>query len=394
MNTFEVENTNLPFELSEYEGRVRKVQEKMADEGVEVMIVTSPTNMYYLTGYSTFSFYVPQFLVISLQDDLFMVPRNLDNSSVLETTWLSQDMIRPYGEDYIDHYHNYKEPRHPVEYLIELLREENLTGKVFGLEMDDFYGRALYYKKLSEKLTNASFQDQTQLISRLYLVKSEAEIEYMREASRIVEKGMEAAIDMIEDGVTEYDVAAEILNVMIKNGSCSPSFPPLLQTSAACHVTWTDKTIREGTSVSIEIAGCRKRYQSPMCRTAIVAKESSSVVQKAKDVMKRQIEAHRKALATVQPGIKAERVAIEANKIYHKRSSRVGYPSGLGFPPDWGEHTASFQEGDQTVLKPNMTFHVISTLAEPFMIEFGETVRVTEDGAEVLVDFPRKLFVR
>jgi len=394
MNASEVENTNLPFELSEYEGRLRKVREKMVDEGVEVMIVTSPTNMYYLTGYNTFSFYIPQFLVLPLDEDLFMVPRSLDNSSVLETTWLSQDMIRPYGEDYIDHYHNYKEPRHPVEYLIELLQEEGLADSVFGLEMDDFYGRALYYKKLSEKLTDASFHDQTQLIPRLYLVKSEAEVEYMREASRIVEEGMEAALNMIEEGVTEYEVAAEILNVMIKSGSCSPSFPPLLQTSAACHVTWTDKNIREGTSVSIEIAGCRKRYQSPMCRTAIVAKESSSVVRRARDVMKRQIEAHRKALATIEPGIKAERVAIEANKIFDKRSSRVGYPSGLGFPPDWGEHTASFQEGDQTVLQPNMTFHVLSTLADPFMIEFGETVRVTEGGAEVLVDFPRKLFVK
>lgn len=394
MNISPEENSNLPFERSEYEERVNKVRKRMEDEGVEVMVITSPTNMYYLTGYSAFSFYVPQFLVLPLDRDLYMVPRSLDGISVEETTWLTKDMIRPYGEEYIDHYHNYKAPKHPVDHLIDLLREDGLEDRVYGLEMNDFYGRALYYKKLSEELTRASFKDETQIVPRVYLVKSEAEIEYMKEASRILEKGMEAGIDKIEEGVAEYEVAAEILNTMVENGGCLPSFPPMLQTSAACHISWTDKTIEEGSSVSIEIAGCRKRYHSPMCRTVIVADESSSVVKEAKDVIGRQIEAHKKALDTVEPGIKAEKVAIEANKIFDKRSSRVGYPAGLGFPPDWGEHTASFQEGDQTILKPNMTFHTISTLTEPFTMEFSETVRVTEDGAEVLADFPRKLFVK
>jgi Xaa-Pro dipeptidase len=168
----------------------------------------------------------------------------------------------------------------------------------------------------------------------------------------------------------------------------------MLQTTAACHITWTDSVIREGTSVSVEIAGCKERYHSPMCRTVIVADEDSSLVREARDVIGKQIEAHKKALDTVKPGIMAEKVAIEANKIFDERSSRVGYPAGIGFPPDWGERTASFQLGDKTVLEPNMTFHTISTLTEPFMMEFSETIRVTEDGAEVLADFPRKLFVK
>jgi Xaa-Pro dipeptidase len=393
MKEIKTKRSELPFERSEYENRVSRVRDSMEEQEIELALVTSPTNIYYLTGYNAFSFYVPQFLIIPLDKELFLVNRSIDRPSARETTWLEEEMIKPYGEEYIDHYVNYPDPKHPVDFLLDLLRSEGLDDRRFGLELDDYYCRALYYRSLIEEL-GVEVKDATQLVPRVYLKKSEREIDYMKEASRIVEKGMKSAIEAIEDGVTENEVAAEILHTMVKNGGSMPSFPPMLQTTAACHITWTDSVIREGTSVSVEIAGCKERYHSPMCRTVIVADEDSSLVREARDVIGKQIEAHKKALDTVKPGIMAEKVAIEANKIFDERSSRVGYPAGIGFPPDWGERTASFQLGDKTVLEPNMTFHTISTLTEPFMMEFSETIRVTEDGAEVLADFPRKLFVK
>ncbi|MBS3736450.1 MAG: Xaa-Pro peptidase family protein [Candidatus Bipolaricaulota bacterium] len=393
MNEIQAKRSELPFERTEYERRVSMVRDSMEEREIEVALITSPTNIYYLTGYSAFSFYVPQFLVIPRNRDLFIVNRSIDKPSVRETTWLEEGMIKPYGEEYIDHYVNYPDPKHPVDYLLNVLRSEGLGDRVFGMELDDYYCRAFYYKALTEEL-NVEVKDSTQLVPRVYLKKSEREIDYMKEASRIVEEGMESAIEAIEKGVSENQVAAEVLYTMVKKGGSMPSFPPMLQTTAACHITWTDSIIREGTSVSVEIAGCKERYHSPICRTVIVAEENSAVVKEAREVIGKQIEAHKKALETVRPGILAEEVAVEANKIFDKRSSRVGYPAGLGFPPDWGERTASFQLGDKTVLEPNMTFHTISTLTEPFMMEFSETIRVTEDGAEVLADFPRKLFVK
>lgn len=394
MDSTHGKSSKLPFERAEYQDRVRKVKEKMEAEAVDVMFITSPTSMYYLTGYDAFSFYMPQFLIFPLDRELFMIPRKLDEKSVIERTWLNPDRVRPYDEKYVDSYYNYRQNRHPIEFVIKVLRDEGLADKRFGLEMDGYYCKALYYEKLKSNLPNATFKDMTQLIPRIYLVKSEREIEYMKEASQIVEEGMQAALEAIKVGVREYDVAAEILSAMTHSGGCPPSFPPLLQTTPACHITWTDKEIKPGASITIEIAGCRRRYHSPMCRTVVVDDKSSDKVKKAKEITQRQINAHQRALQTIEPGIRAEEVAKEANKIFPERSSRVGYPAGLGFPPDWGEHTASFKEGDLTILKPNMTFHTISTLSEPFMIEFSETIRVTENGYEVLADFPRKLFIK
>ena len=393
MKKVESRRSELPFEKSEYERRMSALRERMAENGIEVMLVTSPTNIYYLTGYSAYSFYAPQFLVIPRDDDLLFVNRSIDKPGVQETTWLEDERIRPYGEEYIDHYVNYQEQKHPVDFLIDVLRAEGLASKVLGMELDDYYCRAFYYRNLAERLSGAEIRNQTQIVPRIYLRKSEPEIAYMKEAARIVEVGMEKAIETIRAGARENEVAAEVLHSLVKNGSSMPSFPPLLQTTAAPHITWTDSRITQGTSVSVEIAGCKERYHAPLCRTVIVDEEDSPVVRKAKDVIDRQMSAHEKALETVKPGIRAEEVAIEANKVFAERSSRVGYPAGLGFPPDWGERTASFQSGDRTILKPNMTFHMISTLTEPFLMEFSETIRVTEEGGEVMTDFPRKLFV-
>lgn len=394
MKELKTKRSELPFEKSEYERRILALRERMEEKEVEVMVVTSPTNIYYLTGYGSFSFYAPQFLVIPLEKGLFFVNRSIDKPGVKETSWLEEERIRPYGEEYIDHCVNYAEPKHPVDYLLDTLCSEGLGDRVFGMELDDYYCRAFYYRSLVENLPEARVKNGTQMVPRIYLKKSEPEIEYMKKASRIVEKGMKTAIDAITAGIRENEVAAKILHSMVKAGSSMSSIPPLIQTTAAPHITWTDSTITQGTSVSVEIAGCKERYHSPMCRTVMVANEGSSVVRKAKDVIARQVEAHKKALETVKPGVRAEKVAIEANKVFDKRSSRIGYPAGIGFPPDWGERTASFQLGDQTVLEPNMTFHTISTLTDPFLMEFSETIRVTEEGAEVLADFPRDLFVK
>jgi Xaa-Pro dipeptidase len=68
---------------------------------------------------------------------------------------------------------------------------------------------------------------------------------------------------------------------------------------------------------------------------------------------------------------------------------------GLNYPPDWGEHTASLRPGDQTVLAPNMTFHMILGMwMDDYGFECSESLRLTETGCETFADFPRKLFVK
>ena len=85
----------------------------------------------------------------------------------------------------------------------------------------------------------------------------------------------------------------------------------------------------------------------------------------------------------------------EFAKAGYVKPSRIGYSIGLNYPPDWGEQSASLRKGDQTVLVPNMCFHVMLGMwMDNWGFELSETVRVTELAPDLLTNFPRQLFVK
>ncbi|MDA0997772.1 MAG: M24 family metallopeptidase, partial [Proteobacteria bacterium] len=77
------------------------------------------------------------------------------------------------------------------------------------------------------------------------------------------------------------------------------------------------------------------------------------------------------------------------------KESRMGYSTGLNYPPDWGEHTLSIRPGDRTELRPGMTLHVIPGIwIDDWGIEISECVLVTETGALRLCNLPQELVVK
>ena len=78
-----------------------------------------------------------------------------------------------------------------------------------------------------------------------------------------------------------------------------------------------------------------------------------------------------------------------------KKESRTGYSIGIGYPPDWGEHTINISKGDQTILHPNVTFHMIAVMQfGSWGVEASHSLRVTENGSEKFSDFSSDLFIK
>ena len=78
-----------------------------------------------------------------------------------------------------------------------------------------------------------------------------------------------------------------------------------------------------------------------------------------------------------------------------KKESRTGYSIGIGYPPDWGEHTLNISKGDTTVLHPNVTFHMIAVMQfGEWGVESSHSIRITDSGCEKFCDFPSDLFVK
>ncbi len=385
------------FTEAEYKERVRKTKVRMREQGIEVMMSTHPANMNYLTGYDGWSFYVHQCVLVSLdQEEPVWIGRNMDANAAKVTTYLSPDNIRNYADEYV----HSPVGKHPIDYVVDVIKEKGWDDKRFGLEMDQFYFTHKTYQILNEKLPSASFADANLLVAMVRQIKSLAEIDMMKKAGKIAEKVMQTGIDELEVGRRECDVAAAISQAQISGtkdiGGDYPAIVPLMPAGKgidAPHLTWSERRYEKNEPVILELSGCYNRYHAPMARTVYLGEPPQKMV----DITKFVVEGLEETLDFIKPGVSCEEVEEKWRNSIAKGelvdASRLGYSFGLNYPPDWGEQTASMRPGDKTVLKENMTFHLIPIIwQEDIGFEMSSAIRITEDGCEEFYNFPRELF--
>ena len=385
------------FEKEEYEIRISKVRKSMDEKNIEVLIVTDPSNMAWLTGYDGWSFYVHQCVVLSLESEPFWYGRGMDANGAKLTVFMQHENIIGYPDDYVQN-----PEKHPMDYLCKILTEKNWAQKTIGVEKDNYYFTASCLESLQRNLVQANFVDSTGLVNWQRTVKSPRELEFMRKAARIVEKMHARIFEVMEPGMRKNDLVAEIYHSGITGtedgGGDYAAIVPMTPTGAdasAPHLTWDDQPIPNNSGTFFEIAGCYRRYHCPLSRTIYLGQPP----QKYLDVEKAVLEGIEAGLEAAKPGNFAEDIEAAWRKTISKygyeKESRCGYAIGLSYPPDWGERTVSFRKGDKTVLEPNMTFHFMPALwFDDWGLETTESIVITDSGVETLANVPRKLFVK
>jgi Xaa-Pro dipeptidase len=378
---------DIAFPMVEYERRLAELRKRMDDLGLDAMMVTTPHNICYLSGFDSVGYYYFNALVVPLVGEPFAVPRLLEDSGIQAYTWI--EISRPY-QDFED----------PMDVLHNALEEFNLLDKRIGFEKDCWFFTAVQQERLFAKCTGTEFVDAPRIVEKGRLIKSDYEVEMIRKAARATEAGMRAGISCVEAGTTENDVAAEIQYAMTKAGSEWPAIAPFVASGprgAIGHATWAGRRIEPGEFVFLEIAGAVRRYHAPMMRTVSVGKADGILLEGEKVV----IDAMNAAFETIKAGVPAEEVDAATRRIIAKSSfgaqqaSRVGYSVGIGMSPDWGEgQILSMQPKEKRLLQANMTFHLLPWVQIPGKGGIGitETIRVTETGCEIITNFERKLF--
>jgi len=385
------------FGSAEYRGRLERTRDRMRARGIDTLIVTDPANMHYLTGYDGWSFYTPQGVAVPSEGDLLLFTRAMDTGGARLTTWLEDGQILGFPEDYVQ-----QPDRHPLDWVAGELRNRHLVDGVVALEMDSYYFSPRAYEALCRSLPSTQIVDAEELVNWVRAVKSPGELELMRRAARIVERVMRAGIDAIEPGVRQCDAVAAIAAAQARGteetGGDYPAIVPMLPTGVGTstpHLAWSDEPFRLGEATILELAACCRRYHCPLARTVYLGDPPRKLLDVAR-VVEEGLEA---ALDAVCPGVRCEEVEAAWRQVIARhgfeKSSRIGYSVGLGYPPDWGEHTMSLRPGDRTALEPNMAFHMILGMwMDDWGYELSETFRVTEGGAECLCSFPRELTIK
>jgi Xaa-Pro aminopeptidase len=380
---------DLAFPEAEYRGRVDKVRALMAQKGLDALLVTEVPNVCYLSGYDTFvpnnfaCMVLPGSGEPTLQVAEFEIPGALLNGwieDVRATRFNDADAV--------------------VREFSDLLRERRLDGARIGLETRLPGLNIDVYEGLKKALPRASFVDASDLVFRARLVKSAAELGYMRKAADMVRTSIAATVAAVRPGVSENDVASVGYASLAREGSEFFSCQPCVvaaQRTGWIHTSQRGTRIKAGDTVMMELGAFVRRYVSAVMHTVVVGKPSPAVERLAR--------ASDETLTLIAETVKPGRTAHEVASIVKKGLDGVsaeaystgmfGYAVGLSFPPTWREGRFMIAEGVHEPMLPGMTFLSPITLRLPGVLGVGftETLAVTETGCEVLTARDRSLTV-
>lgn len=374
------------FPADEFDGRVARARTLLAERDIDVLIVTGPENIFYLTGQQTPGYYTYQALLLPADGDPVFIVRELEMHNLVANSFIDTLEVYPDNAD-------------PVDVTLKTIEDRGWGSKRFALDKRGWFLPIAVYEALSDGL--GTIADGAGLIEQLRVVKSAREQEKIAMAAQYAEMGMRAGMVAIEAGSTENNLVASMMGAAIAAGCEYVGMEPLVSSgprSGVPHGTWRRRRLEQGDPVFLEMAGCHDRYHATLMRSAWIGAPDPV----AAAMMECCLEALEAALAKVRPGQtcadvhNACQAVVDAHGFTDNFRKRAGYSIGTAFAPDWGEGALlSLYTGVERELEPGMAFHIPPALRRygEFTVGVSETVIVTETGHKVLADVPRELLI-
>ena len=379
----------MAFSASEYQERVAKVRKAMDETGLDALLVTHPPNLYYLAGYYTFGVGNHACLVLPREGDPTLQVTSLEVPAAVVNSWV-RDVVSA----------DWHEQTGAAAQLADIVKDKGLEAKGLGIEPSRTGLLPYIYNQLQRALPAARFQDASDVVAQVRMVKSTAEIEYLKKAAKCTQAAINASLAAVKPGVLDSDVAKVGYEAMIGAGSEFMSVQPIVtsgERTSYTHATYRRVPIEVGDTVFLEYGGCYQRYTAPMMRTAVVG-EPSDDVRRVAEAVKATVS---RIIETARPGRTHHEVAMEAKKARAPVASETffsevyGYNVGIGFPPTWAEGLTFLAEGVDQPLLPGMPFHLPISYRIPgaFGVGLSETILITETGCEILTEQERDLHI-
>jgi Xaa-Pro aminopeptidase len=254
---------------------------------------------------------------------------------------------------------------------------------------------AMLDEALRRALPGTEFVSATSLLDGVRMVKSDWELARMRRSAAVCAAGWEAFVDVLEPGLPEYRIVAEV-EARIKELGAEDNF--MLIASGKDEVRGmtapTPRVLAAGDMVRTELTPQMDGYWLQICRSAVVGKPSDGQ-RRSFELFNEAVEA---GMAAVHPGVTAHDVAKAQNDVFRARgygeycTSQYTRVRGHGHGLHLDE--TPIIEGNETVLPENAVFIIHPNTFTPLAgyHVLGDPVRVTADGCEVLISTERRLF--
>jgi Xaa-Pro dipeptidase len=374
------------FSKEELDARILRARSALNDRGIDIMIVTGPENIYYLTGQQTPGYYTYQALLLPVEFEPVFIVRQLEFNNLVANSYLEK--IYPYLDN-----------ADPVQVTVDLIRELGWQNHKIAIDERGWFLPIAIYKALVSEL--GELGNAAGVIEGLRAIKSASELEKLRISASYVDEGMKAGLAAVAIGASENDIVSEMMGKAIKAGSEYVGMEPLMASGPRCgipHGTWRRRMIEANDPVFLEMAASHDRYHASLMRSSWIGQPPDT----ARRMMDCILEGLQAALDALKPGKTcaeahdACQAVIDRYGYTENFKKRTGYSVGISFAPDWGEgNVLSLFTGIDRVVEPGMAFHIPPALRiyGEFTVGVSETAIVTESGCETLSDIPRDLTI-
>ncbi len=297
--------------------RLSRVKRIMTREEVKGILLFNPFNIRYLTGHKPTEGLGSSVVILTQDEAPWLIVPQLE-LELAKSSWIqnirtyysnppsSSDVDSPTLEDCIR----------------EVVKSLNLTSHVMGVELDFITAR--WFEELKRFFPDAGFKDISSVMTELRMVKDEAEIERLKVALKIAECGIRTAIEVIQPGITEIEVAAEVEHTLRKAGAMGTGYPTVIASgphTKSPYAKASTREIRAAEFVVIAISAIYQEYCSDVARTVITGKPTKSQ-HELFECARNSIEA---AIDQLTPGINCRDIALSV----YSNVEEQGYAANL-----------------------------------------------------------------
>jgi Xaa-Pro dipeptidase len=381
----------LHFDPAEYQQRIKAAIASMQKSNLDGLLMFQQESMYYLTGYDTFGFCFFQCLYLGADGKMALLTRSADlrqaqHTSIIEDirTWTDQAGAQPATQ------------------LRDMLESLGARGKRLGIETNS-YGLTHFNGKAVDAALDGfcTLIESTNLINVLRLIKSPAELKYVRKAGKLGDEALTAGIKKTKAGADEGDILAAQHAAIFSGGGDYPGNEFIIGSDCdalLCRYKSGRRKLSKRDQLTLEFAGVYRHYHAAFMRTLIIGKPTKNHI--AMD------EACQAALTEVESVLRPGKTAgdvfgaharvMDAHGMQKHRLNACGYSLGAKFTPSWMDFPM-FYEGNDVVIAEGMVFFAHMVLMDSdagAAYCLGRTYIIGAKKPEPISKYPLTMIVR
>ena len=379
------------FDEEEFETRVRKLCVALDGQGLDGLLIFKQESMYYLTGYDTFGFCFFQCLYFSADGRKVLMTRAPDLRQAQHTSTL--DDIRVWTDE---------AGASPALFLQSMLEDLGCRAQRLGIELDSYGLTGRHWDAVQSALESfCTLTDASEVVTRLRMIKSQAELLFVERASELADDALDKAVSLARPGENEGRILAEMHSVVFSAGGDYPGNEFIIgsgRDALLCRSHSGRRVLDDKDQLTLEFAGVYRRYHACLMRTLVIGSPC-----------RQQIAMHsvcREALAAcrenVRPGNLMGTVFDAHTEVMDKagfqahRMNACGYSLGATFTPTWMDYPMFFHGNAEPIVTGMILFlhMILMDSEEGYAMTLGETIQVIETGAIRLSRHGTDLIVR